>query len=198
MIPVTVKVRSLGENNAVRSREGFPLQRLRAAEVDALPDDAHAVQLRFRPERIHGRSHLPADRQGGAGRQAATSRSPPCRLRARCPCPRPCCWPAGGATSSTGCILNAVKTPKLKRVSVTVDLLPERRVATIENAWVANSEVRAGDDVPVKVFLRPIAASASSASSQCTFPPGSAKGEHRILLSDADTAQPHAEHGRLS
>ncbi len=31
--------------------------------------------------------------------------------------------------------LNPVATPKLKNVDVTVDLLPERRVATIENAW---------------------------------------------------------------
>ena len=51
--------------------------------------------------------------------------------------------------------LNTVKTPDVKRVDVTVDLLPERRVATIENAWVANPDVRPGDDVPVKVFLRP-------------------------------------------
>ncbi len=36
-----------------------------------------------------------------------------------------------------------------------MDLLPERRVATIENAWVASSEVRPGDKIPVKVFLRP-------------------------------------------
>ena len=33
--------------------------------------------------------------------------------------------------------LNNVKTPDVKSVNVTVDLLPERRVATIENAWVA-------------------------------------------------------------
>ena len=51
--------------------------------------------------------------------------------------------------------LNNVKTPDVKSVNVTVDLLPERRVATIENAWVANTDVRPGDDVPVKVFLRP-------------------------------------------
>ena len=47
------------------------------------------------------------------------------------------------------------KTPRLKRVNVTVDLLPERRVATIENAWIADTDVRPGDEVPVKVFLRP-------------------------------------------
>ena len=51
--------------------------------------------------------------------------------------------------------LNAVRSPNVKSVSVKVDLLPERRVASIENAWVAPSEVRPGDNVPVKVFLRP-------------------------------------------
>ena len=50
---------------------------------------------------------------------------------------------------------NAVKIPRLKRVNATIDLLPERRVATLEQAWVANSEVQAGAEVPVKVFLRP-------------------------------------------
>ena len=51
--------------------------------------------------------------------------------------------------------LNNVKTPDVKRVNVTVDLLPERRVAAIENAWVAESRSAARRVVPVKVFLRP-------------------------------------------
>ena len=42
---------------------------------------------------------------------------------------------------------------------MSLDLLPERRVAAIENAWVANTEVQAGDDLPVKVSSGPIAAS---------------------------------------
>ena len=70
--------------------------------------------------------------------------------------------------------LNAVKLRSLKRVNVTVDLLPERRVASIENAWIADSDVRPGDDVPVKVFLRPYRGEiASSAISLCTYPTGS-------------------------
>ena len=51
--------------------------------------------------------------------------------------------------------LNPVTTPKLKSVDVVVDLLPERRVATIENAWTPNTEVEAGSEIPVKVFLQP-------------------------------------------
>jgi hypothetical protein len=83
--------------------------------------------------------------------------------------------------------LNNVNTPDVKRVSVTVDLLPERRVATIENAWVANSEVQAGDEVPVKVFLRPYRGEPIQREFKVKIPAGMARGDHRIVLSDADT-----------
>jgi len=83
--------------------------------------------------------------------------------------------------------LNNVKTPSLKRVSITVDLLPERRVATIENAWVASPEVRAGDEVPVKVFLRPYRGERIEREFKVKIPAGLAKGDHRVVLSDADT-----------
>jgi len=84
--------------------------------------------------------------------------------------------------------LNSVKTPKLKSVSVTVDLLPERRVASIENAWVSSSEVRPGEDMPVKVFLRPYRGERIEREFKIHVPVGLAKGDHRILLSDAETA----------
>lgn len=83
--------------------------------------------------------------------------------------------------------LNNVKTPDVKRVSVTVDLLPERRIATIENAWVANPDLRPGDEVPVKVFLRPYRGDPIQREFKVRIPDGMAKGDHRILLSDADT-----------
>jgi len=83
--------------------------------------------------------------------------------------------------------LNNVKTPDVKAVNVVVDLLPERRVATIENAWVSNTEVEAGDTVPVKVFLRPYRGEPIERDFTVKVPEGLAKGEHRILLSDADT-----------
>ena len=84
--------------------------------------------------------------------------------------------------------LNSVKTPKLKSVNVNVDLLPDRRVASIENAWAGSSEVRPGDDVPVKVFLRPYRGERIEREFKIHVPSGLAKGDHRILLSDADTA----------
>ncbi len=83
--------------------------------------------------------------------------------------------------------LNNVKTPDVKSVNVTVDLLPERRVATIESAWVANTDVQAGESVPVKVFLRPYRGEPIEREFKVKVPDGLGKGDHRILLSDADT-----------
>jgi hypothetical protein len=73
-------------------------------------------------------------------------------------------------------------------VNVTVDLLPERRVATVESAWVANSEVQPGDEVPVKVFLRPYRGDVMERDFKVKIPAGLTKGDHRIVLSDAETA----------
>jgi hypothetical protein len=60
-------------------------------------------------------------------------------------------------------------------------------VATIENAWVANSDVRPGDEVPVKVFLRPYRGGTIQREFTVKIPDGLAQGDHRIVLSDADT-----------
>jgi hypothetical protein len=48
----------------------------------------------------------------------------------------------------------AANPPSLKDVNVTVDLIPERRVVSIENAWISSNEARPGDQVPVKVSGR--------------------------------------------
>ncbi len=82
---------------------------------------------------------------------------------------------------------NAVQTPQLKSVDATVDLLPERRVATIENAWIPTSEVTPGEKVPIKVFLRPYRGPQIEKVFDLTIPATLAKGDHRILLSDAET-----------
>jgi hypothetical protein len=83
--------------------------------------------------------------------------------------------------------LNNLQAPDVKSVSVTVDLIPERRVATIENAWVADPDVRPGDVVPIKVFLRPYRGEAIERNFTVKVPDGLERGDHRILLSDADT-----------
>jgi hypothetical protein len=50
--------------------------------------------------------------------------------------------------------LNPVKMPRLKAVECTIDLLPERRIATIDSGWTPSTEVEPGAEIPLKVFLR--------------------------------------------
>jgi hypothetical protein len=83
--------------------------------------------------------------------------------------------------------LNPVTMPKLKGVDCTIDLLPDRRVAAIDSAWTPSTEVEAGSDLPVRVFLRPYRGERIERSLTVKIPAGMPKGEQRILVSDADT-----------
>ena len=83
--------------------------------------------------------------------------------------------------------LNSVDTPRLKSVNATIDLLPERRVASIENAWTPTTDADPGGELPIKVFLRPYRGERLERNLKVRIPVGLAKGEHRILLSDAET-----------
>jgi hypothetical protein len=83
--------------------------------------------------------------------------------------------------------LNEIRTPRLKGVDMTLDLLPERRIASIESAFAPASEIRAGEELPVRVFLRPWRGGRIEKEITVRIPPSFPKGSHRILLSDAPT-----------
>jgi hypothetical protein len=83
--------------------------------------------------------------------------------------------------------LNPVTMPKLKGVDCTIDLLPDRRVAAIDTAWTPSTQVEAGSDLPVRVFLRPYRGERIERSLIVKIPAGMPKGEQRILFSDAET-----------
>jgi hypothetical protein len=82
---------------------------------------------------------------------------------------------------------NSVRTPRLRNVDVQLDLLPQRRIAAIETAFAEKSEVEAGGEIPVRVYLRPYRGGRIERQVTVRIPAGFPKGEHRILLSDADT-----------
>jgi hypothetical protein len=81
---------------------------------------------------------------------------------------------------------NSVRVPRLRNVDVTLDLLPQRRIATIETAFAEKSEVEAGGEIGVKVYLRPYRGGRIERRVNVKIPAGFPQGEHRILLSDAD------------
>ena len=78
-------------------------------------------------------------------------------------------------------------TPKLKRVECVIDLVADRQQTSIDSAWTPATEVDAGSEIPVKVFLRPYRGERVEKSFTVKIPADLPKGEHRILFSDAAT-----------
>src|SRR5579864_6870508 len=187
MIPVSVKVRSLDENNAVKNSKDFHFNIFvqqkwtpylmmltmfnSISGLNEFTDEA-TYRLSGKVE-LDGKSNLSLSTMQASGEM---------------PMPAPMMLAGWWGDKFNRLFLNAVKTPSIKRVSAVVDLIPERRVASIENAWVANAEVRPGDQVPIKVFLRPYRGPRIEKEFTLAVPAGISKGDHRILLSDADTA----------
>jgi len=82
---------------------------------------------------------------------------------------------------------NNITTPNLKQVECVVDLLPDRRIMAVDTAWTPSTEVTAGAEIPLKVFLRPYRGERIEQEITLKIPADLPKGEHRILLSDAVT-----------
>ena len=186
MIPVSVTVRALNENESVAHQKNFhfnvfvhqkwtpSLMMLTLAntlsDLNEFADEA--------TYRLSGKVEM----NSGANLSLSTMQA-----SGELPAPAPMVLANWWADKFSRLYLNNVKTPDVKRVSVTVDLLPERRVASIENAWVGNPDVQPGEEVPVKVFLRPYRGDPIQREFKVRIPASISRGDHRILLSDADT-----------
>jgi hypothetical protein len=186
MVPVTVRVRSFDDNNGVRKEKNlhfnvfvqqkwtpYLMMLTLFNSISGLNDFAEETTYR-----LSGKVEF----DGGPGLSLATM------LAANeAPAPAPIQLAGWWGDKFNRLFLNPVAMPKLKSVDATIDILPERRVASIENAWIPSSEVEAGTEVPVKVFLRPYRGERLERDFMLKIPAGLPKGEHRILLSDADT-----------
>jgi hypothetical protein len=185
-IPVAVKVRSFDEAEQIRKEKDFHFNVFVQQKwtpylmmitlfnsISGLNDFADEVTYR-----LSGKVELDGQQNLSLSTMLASS---------EVPVPTPMLLAGWWGDKFNRLFLNAVKTPRLKRVDATIDLLPERRVATIENAWAAVSEVEAGGYVPVKVFLRPYRGDRIERDFRISIPAGLPKGEQRILFSDAAT-----------
>jgi len=186
MVPVTVKVRSFGDNNVVRKEKDlhfnvfvqqkwtpYLMMLTLFNSISGLNDFAEETTYR-----LSGKVEF----DGQPGLSIATMLAP-----GEAPAPAPIQLAGWWGDKFNRLFLNPVQMPKLKSVDATIDILPERRVAVIENAWIPSSEVDAGSEVPVRVFLRPYRGERLEREFTLKIPAGLPKGEHRILLSDADT-----------
>jgi SpoIVB peptidase S55 len=82
---------------------------------------------------------------------------------------------------------NPYETPHVTAIHLRVTALPERRAATIDDAWVEANEVRPGQTVGVKVQLRPYRGAAFVQEFPITIPMQAARGSLQLVISDAET-----------
>ena len=185
-IPVHLKRALARPEQRRRQREGLEFQRLRPPEVDAVPDDADAVQFAAADERIRRRDDLSHERQRGDGRTPNIHVS---TMLAPSEMPGPA---AHGAGRMVGRQIQS-PVPESGGDAETEERGCHRRPAAgaprrhHRKRLDASTEVEAGTEIPVKVFLRPYRGERIERSCRVKIPAGMPKGEHRILFSDADT-----------
>ena len=82
---------------------------------------------------------------------------------------------------------NPYEIPHVAGIHLRVNALPQRRAATIDDAWVEANEVRPGQTVNVKVQLRPYRGSTFVQEFPITIPMQAARGPLQLVISDAET-----------
>jgi len=185
MIPVTLKVRTFGEKDKIEREKDFQFHVFVQQKwtptlmmitlfnsISGVNDFSDEITYRF-----NGNVELQD------GKFNISTMLAPSEL----PVPAPMLLAGWWADKFNRLFMNAVQTPKLKRVDATLDLLPQRRSASIENVWLAQTEVKPGEEVTGKVFLRPYRGERIAHEFRIRIPMGLAKGDHKLLLSDADT-----------
>ncbi|MGA2212906.1 MAG: hypothetical protein ABSH31_06480, partial [Bryobacteraceae bacterium] len=186
MVPVTLKVRSFGDNNTIRKERDlhfsvfiqqkwtpYLMMMTLFNSISSLNEFAEETTYR-----LSGKVAL--DGQPGVSLSTMLAAN-------EGPAPVPNQLAGWWGDKFNRLFLNPVQIPKLKSVDAVVDILPDRREAMIENAWVPASEVEAGTEVPVKVFVRPYRGERIERDFTLKIPAGLPKGEHRVLFSDAET-----------
>src|SRR5580693_6372037 len=83
---------------------------------------------------------------------------------------------------------NPYEIPHVAGIHLRVTALPERRAATIDNAWIEKNEVRPGETVAVKVQLRPYRGGPFVQEIPITIPAQAARGNMQLVISDAEVA----------
>ncbi len=186
MIPVSVKVRSFTDTHTVRAEKSFRFEVFQNQKwtpslmVFTLYNCMFGLN-EFAEEstfRLRGNIQLePPQRISLATMQTATD----------APIPAPMLLAGWFGDRFNRLLTNPGAVPRLKGVDVEIDLLPDRRSAVIENAWVEKTEVYAGEEVSGKVFLRPYRGGRMEHPFRVKVPAGIPKGPLRLLVSDADT-----------
>ena len=93
---------------------------------------------------------------------------------------------------------NPYEVPHVSGIRIRVTAVPERRSATIENAWIEKNELAPGETVSVKVQLRPYRGPSFIQEMPVTIPAQAARGALQLVISDAETVNRTVESAAAS
>jgi hypothetical protein len=93
---------------------------------------------------------------------------------------------------------NPYEVPHVSGIRLRVTAVPERRSATIENAWIEKNELAPGETVSVKVQLRPYRGASFIQEIPVTIPAQAARGNLQLVISDAETVNRTVESAAAS
>jgi hypothetical protein len=83
---------------------------------------------------------------------------------------------------------NPYELPHINNIHLSLESLPDRRIATIAGAWAEKTEAQPGESVGIKVLLHPYRGAAVIRDVAITIPPQAAPGTTmQILVSDSST-----------
>jgi hypothetical protein len=186
MVPVHLKLRSLNEKNAVVKEKDFNFQvfvnQKYTPTLMMMTLASTIEQINEYADEITYRMSGNVEVAGGGSLNVSTILAD-----SGAPAPPPLMLANWWGEKFNRLFANPISMPKLTKVDCTIELMPDRRIAAIDSAWTPSTEVEAGTEIPVKVFLRPYRGERLERSVMVKIPAGLPRGEHRILFSDADT-----------
>ncbi|MEX2303027.1 MAG: hypothetical protein WD733_18945 [Bryobacterales bacterium] len=186
MIPMHVKVRTFGDSNEVISEKDFnynifqnqkwtpPLMVITLFNsMFGLNDFAEETTFR-----LSGTIDLDGEKQIALDTMQTTTEAP---------IPAPLLLAGRVGDKVQRVFSNVAELPRFKQMDVTIDLLPQRRLAVVEHAWLEKTDVRPGEEIRGKVFLRPYRGEKIEKSFRMKIPEGASPGALSLIVSDANT-----------
>ncbi|MEJ5368969.1 MAG: hypothetical protein WHT08_11655 [Bryobacteraceae bacterium] len=115
------------------------------------------------------------------------------------PAPAPMQLAAWWADRFNRLFQNPGEEPRVKRVEAVLEMRPQKLETAIESAWLEKSEASPGEELVVRVALRPWRGERATREFRFRVPSSLPPGEHRILVSNAELLnRPQAMAGAMN
>ncbi len=115
------------------------------------------------------------------------------------PAPAPMQLAAWWADRFNRLFQNPGEEPRVKRVEAVLEMRPQKLETAIESAWLEKSEASPGEELVVRVALRPWRGERATREFRFRVPASLPPGEHRIIISNAELLnRPQAMAGMMN